>query len=92
MFLIPEGLIQGSSVGVGRYIYNAMIPAFLGNIVGAALLALPLLYLHGGNEFDPRAEKETVAAGQDSQTTSHSGHTLPTTMNAKEVESGRSMA
>ncbi|PWN19323.1 Formate/nitrite transporter [Microstroma glucosiphilum] len=64
MFLIPEGLMQGSPVSVGRYIWNAMIPAFLGNILGAALLVLPLLYLYGDDEHDPLQV---------------SGETLPTT-------------
>lgn len=116
MFIIPEGLMQGSPVTVGRYIWNAMIreylgaktrsaqtfanvelmmphsntphplarpclAGFLGNILGAALLVLPLLYLYGGDEHDPLRS-------------SPSGETLPITNGnhspgyTKDVESG----
>lgn len=32
----------GADFGTGYYIWKSMIPAFLGNAVGAALLAVPL--------------------------------------------------
>lgn len=67
IFLIPEGMMQGASLSVGRYIGTALVPAFLGNAIGAAVLALPLVYLYGGNEFDPEA----------SQASSSSQGTLP---------------
>lgn len=38
---------------VGEYIWKSIIASFIGNIIGAALLALPLVYLHGGDEWDP---------------------------------------
>ncbi|UZJ54434.1 hypothetical protein CBS101457_003754 [Exobasidium rhododendri] len=54
MFLIPEGLMTGkANFGTGEYIWKSMIASFLGNIVGAAILVLPLVYMHGGDEFDP---------------------------------------
>lgn len=54
MFLIPGALLTGQTdFGVGEYIWKSVIASFLGNILGAALLALPLVYLHGGDEFDP---------------------------------------
>lgn len=88
MYLIPEGLMQGSAVSVGRYIWNAMIPAFLGNIVGAAVLVLPLLYLYGDNEFDPERSEARSSQGS-----------LPTTANdvnnaayVKDVEQARGVA
>ncbi|ORY78904.1 putative formate/nitrite transporter [Leucosporidium creatinivorum] len=42
MLFIPLGLMLGADFGSGYYIYKSMIPAFLGNAVGAALLAMPL--------------------------------------------------
>lgn len=39
---IPLGLMLGAEFGTGYYIWKSMIPAFLGNAVGAALLAVPL--------------------------------------------------
>lgn len=59
MFLIPSGLMQGSKVSVGTYIWKVLISAGLGNILGAGLLVLPLLYLYGGEEYNP--ERSEVA-------------------------------
>lgn len=54
MFLISAALMtKETKFGVGMYIWKSVIASFLGNIIGAALLALPLVYLHGGDEFDP---------------------------------------
>ncbi|CAO1632036.1 unnamed protein product [Parajaminaea phylloscopi] len=53
MYLIPEGLYWGAKFSTARYIWNGIIPAFIGNVVGAALLTLPLVYLYGGDDFDP---------------------------------------
>lgn len=54
MFLINAALMtRRTNFGVGEYIWKSVIASFLGNIIGAALLALPLVYLHGGDEFDP---------------------------------------
>lgn len=54
MFLIPEGLMtKKANFGVGEYIWKSIIASFLGNVVGAALLVLPLVYIHGRDEFDP---------------------------------------
>lgn len=66
MFLIPEGLENGAMVTVGRYIGTALVPAFLGNVIGAWLLVLPLMYLYGGDEFDPA--KTTEEKGSPSPT------------------------
>lgn len=38
---------------VGRYIGTSIVASFLGNVVGAALLVVPLVYIHGRDEFDP---------------------------------------
>ncbi|EPQ32179.1 uncharacterized protein PFL1_00376 [Pseudozyma flocculosa PF-1] len=54
MFLIPEGLLTGrASFGVGEYIWKSIIASFLGNVMGAGLLVLPMVYLYGGDEHDP---------------------------------------
>ncbi|TKA76258.1 hypothetical protein B0A49_04880 [Cryomyces minteri] len=37
MFLIPMGIWNGAPITVGYYIWKSMIPAFLGNTLGAAL-------------------------------------------------------
>lgn len=54
MFLIPEALMAGTTnVGTGEYIWKSVIATFLGNVVGAALLVVPLVYMHGRDAFDP---------------------------------------
>ncbi|GAC96647.1 formate/nitrate transporter [Pseudozyma hubeiensis SY62] len=54
MFLINAALMtRKTNFSVGEYIWKSIIASFLGNIIGAALLAFPLVYLHGGDEFDP---------------------------------------
>ncbi|PWN44873.1 Formate/nitrite transporter [Ceraceosorus guamensis] len=64
MFLVIEGLLtKESKATVGRYIWNSIIPSFLGNILGAAFFILPLVYIHGRDEFNP--------ASFDLPTTSH---------------------
>lgn len=54
-FLIPEGMMNGSPVTVGRYIGTALVSSFIGNLIGAWIVALPLLYLYGDDAFDPEA-------------------------------------
>ncbi|KAN0066250.1 hypothetical protein ACQY0O_000344 [Thecaphora frezii] len=54
MFLIPEGLLTGrASFGVGEYIWKSVIASFLGNVVGAGIMMLPMVYLYGGDESEP---------------------------------------
>ncbi|TKY90105.1 hypothetical protein EX895_000103 [Sporisorium graminicola] len=54
MFLINAALMTKlTNFSVGEYIWKSIIASFIGNIIGAALLALPLVYLHGGDEWDP---------------------------------------
>ncbi len=38
MFFIPAGMMQGADVTVGQAIWNNLIPATIGNIIGGALL------------------------------------------------------
>ena len=67
MFLVPEGLMTGrAGFGTGTYIWKSIIASFLGNVVGAALLVLPLIYLHATDETDPArlvGPKETPSNG-----------------------------
>lgn len=54
MFLVNAALMtRETNFGVGEYVWKSVIASFLGNVIGAALLALPLVYLHGGDEWDP---------------------------------------
>lgn len=54
MFLIPEGLMAGTAnFGIGTYIWKSMIATTLGNITGAAIFVLPMVYMHGRDAFDP---------------------------------------
>lgn len=55
--------MQGSPVSVGTYIWKVMISAGLGNILGAGLLVLPLLYLYGGEEHNPERSELTGSDG-----------------------------
>jgi formate/nitrite transporter len=62
MFIINAALMtRKTNFGVGEYIWKSIIASFIGNVIGAALLALPLVYLHGGDEFDPSQGARYVA-------------------------------
>jgi len=44
-------MFYGTNFGVGKFIYQSIIPVTLGNIVGAMILgAVPFWYLYGRNE------------------------------------------
>ena len=38
MFFIPTAMLYGSDVSIGTFIFNNLIPATLGNIVGGSIL------------------------------------------------------
>ncbi|SJX60105.1 related to formate/nitrite transporter [Sporisorium reilianum f. sp. reilianum] len=90
MFLINAALMTKlTNFSVGEYIWKSIIASFIGNIIGAALLALPLVYLHGGDEFDPnqgvRAELPMHAKpGEMSSGASVNNITLQATPTGKE--------
>jgi len=50
MFFIPVGIIFGADLSVAGYIRKSFIAAFLGNIVGALLVALPATYFYLRNK------------------------------------------
>lgn len=43
-FLVPIGMFYGTNFGVGKYIYNSVIPVTLGNIVGGVVLDAGLIW------------------------------------------------
>ena len=50
--MVPIGMFQGGTAfGVGRYIYQSVIPVTIGNIIGATLLSgIPFWWLYGRND------------------------------------------
>jgi hypothetical protein len=36
----------GAEFGVGFYIWKSMLPAFVGNVLGAVLIAVPLTFVN----------------------------------------------
>lgn len=38
MFFIPAGMMEGAEVSVGRFVFDNLIPATIGNIIGGALM------------------------------------------------------
>ena len=50
--MVPIGLFQGGAAfGVGKFIYQSVIPVTLGNIIGGTLLSgIPLWWLYGRND------------------------------------------
>lgn len=64
-FLVPVGMFYGAEVGVGKYIYQSVIPVTLGNVVGGAVFAgLVFWFLYGreigadGTAVGPRRRRE----------------------------------
>lgn len=50
-FLVPIGMFYGTNFGVGKYIYQCVIPATLGNIVGGVVLDAGLIwFVYGPSE------------------------------------------
>lgn len=59
-FMVPIGMFYGVNFGVGKFIYQSIIPVTLGNLVGGIFLgSLPFWYLYG------RGEVENVQTGQE---------------------------
>lgn len=53
-FLVPIGLMTGQAkFGVGTYIWKSIIASVLGNIIGAAVLIVPLIYIHAQEAENP---------------------------------------
>ncbi|KAK5707210.1 hypothetical protein LTR17_020899 [Elasticomyces elasticus] len=57
---VPVGMFYGTDFGVGRYIYQSVIPVTLGNIVGAGLFGVGLWWLYGREEEVVREAEKRV--------------------------------
>ncbi|KAL2878214.1 hypothetical protein SGCOL_006465 [Colletotrichum sp. CLE4] len=49
-FLVPTGMFYGTDFGVGKFIYQSVIPVTLGNIVGGAVMAGGVLWFLYGRD------------------------------------------
>ena len=50
-FLVPIGMFYGTNFGVGKYIYQSVIPVTLGNMVGGVFLdAILIWFIYGPSE------------------------------------------
>jgi len=49
MFSVPLGIMFGAQLTVAEYIRKSLIAAFLGNVVGALIVALPATYYYLGD-------------------------------------------
>ena len=47
MYYLTAGLLSGGGLNAGYAILNCLIPSTLGNIIGGALIALSIYFLHG---------------------------------------------
>ncbi|KAI0674823.1 Formate/nitrite transporter [Trametes maxima] len=62
MFSVPLGILFGADLTVAEYIRKSLIAAYLGNIVGALLVALPALYFYGADH--PAGALRAAEAGE----------------------------
>ncbi|KAH8093902.1 Formate/nitrite transporter [Cristinia sonorae] len=49
MFSVPLGIMFGADLSTAAYIRKSFIAAYLGNIVGALMVAVPAIYFHLGD-------------------------------------------
>ncbi|KAI0644630.1 Formate/nitrite transporter [Trametes meyenii] len=63
MFSVPLGILFGADLTVAEYIRKSLIAAYLGNIVGALLVALPALYFYGADHH-PAGALHAAEAGE----------------------------
>ncbi|KAJ3482090.1 hypothetical protein NLI96_g7211 [Meripilus lineatus] len=49
MFSVPLGILFGADLSVAAYIRKSLIASYLGNIVGALIVALPAVYFYLGD-------------------------------------------
>lgn len=65
MFFVPVGLMSHQAhFGVGLYIWKSLIASFLGNVVGAAILAIPFSFIYLKDIFDPESPEQLPYANQ----------------------------
>lgn len=61
MFFIPLGIMMGGKLTVADYIKKSLIASFLGNVVGALLVALPFMYFY--NPYFQREARDEEEGG-----------------------------
>jgi formate transporter len=64
-FLVPIGLFYGTNFGVGKFIYQSVIPVTLGNIVGGALFCGTFLWFLYGRDTTLAVETGQPLSGED---------------------------
>lgn len=61
-FLVPIGMFYGTNFGVGKFIYQSVIPVTLGNVVGAVVLdGLAIWFLYGRQTIHKKYEGKELA-------------------------------
>ncbi|CDO72776.1 hypothetical protein BN946_scf184994.g29 [Trametes cinnabarina] len=63
MFSVPLGILFGADLTVAQYIRKSLIAAYLGNIVGALLVALPALYFYAP-DYKPASILQEAEEGE----------------------------
>ncbi|KAG8721180.1 hypothetical protein FRC08_015293 [Ceratobasidium sp. 394] len=78
MFFIPLGIMMGAKLTVADYIRKSLIASFLGNVVGALLVALPFIYFYNpAFQPEPRDVEEAGSSATSIQVASV--HVAPST-------------
>lgn len=63
-FLVPIGMFYGTNFGVGKFIYQCVIPVTLGNIVGGALFTGVFLWFLYGRDTTLAVETGQPLSGE----------------------------
>ncbi|KAK5065338.1 hypothetical protein LTR84_001176 [Exophiala bonariae] len=63
-FLVPIGMFYGTNFGVGKFIYQCVIPVTLGNIVGGALFTGAFLWFLYGRDTTLAVETGQPLSGE----------------------------
>lgn len=63
-FLVPIGMFYGTNFGVGKFIYQSVIPVTLGNIVGGGLCTGVFLWFLYGRDTTLTVETGQPLSGE----------------------------
>ncbi|KII92076.1 hypothetical protein PLICRDRAFT_50507 [Plicaturopsis crispa FD-325 SS-3] len=63
MFSVPLGIMFGADLTTAQYIRKSLIAAYIGNIVGALLVALPAVYFYLG-DYQPAGPLRATEEGE----------------------------
>ncbi|KAH8924217.1 putative formate/nitrite transporter [Atractiella rhizophila] len=69
MFSIPLSIMEGGDLTTGKYIWKSLIPAFIGNVVGALFVALPAWWFYLRDEHGRSTELDSLESGNRSPET-----------------------